>query len=203
MKHTIAAALLAAGVVALRLSAAQGPPDQVTVSAGEYDMGRLLAPAPQPEAVLKGRVLWVQRCAFCHDGLGTPTYRTLGPWLDADTIRSMGDARLREKIAMGSARMPGFQYSLQPEQVDRLVAFLKRVNRRSLSRVIQHPYLVLAGCGVLLVGALALLPLMGRNFLPEFNEGTATIGVAAAPWAATERSKPCALRDSLKRAPPG
>lgn len=128
MKHTIAAVMLAAGVVGLHLGAAQGPPDHVAVSKGDYDMGLLLAPSPLPEAVLKGRVVWLQRCAFCHDGLGTPTYRTLGPWLDADTIRSMGEARVREKIAMGSARMPGFQYTLQPEQVDRLVAFLQSVS---------------------------------------------------------------------------
>ncbi|RYZ79888.1 MAG: efflux RND transporter permease subunit, partial [Proteobacteria bacterium] len=36
-------------------------------------------------------------------------------------------------------------------------------------------------CIVLLAVALSLLPRMGRNFLPEFNEGSATIGVAAAP----------------------
>jgi len=62
-----------------------------------------------------------------------------------------------------------------------LVRHLKRLNERSLKVVIRHPYAVLGGCALLLVGALALLPLMGRNFLPEFNEGTATIGVAASP----------------------
>jgi len=61
------------------------------------------------------------------------------------------------------------------------VRFLKRVDQWVLLRTIHHPWKILSGCAVLLVGALALLPLMGNNFLPPFNEGTATIGVAAAP----------------------
>lgn len=57
---------------------------------------------------------------------------------------------------------------------------------KSLATVVLHwtlprPILVLAFGGVLLVGSLALLPMMGRNFLPDFNEGTATIGVAGFP----------------------
>ena len=62
-----------------------------------------------------------------------------------------------------------------------LVRHLKKVAEKILRRTIHHPALVLTGCGVMLLGALALLPLMGRSFLPAFNEGTATIGVAAAP----------------------
>jgi CzcA family heavy metal efflux pump len=62
-----------------------------------------------------------------------------------------------------------------------LVRFLKDVDRRLLARTLYRPLWVLGGCAALLIGALALLPLMGRNFLPPFNEGTATIGVAAFP----------------------
>ncbi|MBI3550043.1 MAG: efflux RND transporter permease subunit [Elusimicrobia bacterium] len=62
-----------------------------------------------------------------------------------------------------------------------LVQRLKAADRWVLERTIRRPYAVLAGCAALLAGALCLLPLMGREFLPAFNEGTATIGVAAAP----------------------
>ncbi|MFN0118535.1 MAG: efflux RND transporter permease subunit [Elusimicrobiota bacterium] len=62
-----------------------------------------------------------------------------------------------------------------------LVRFLKEMDQRTLLKTIKHPYLVLAGCALLLMASLSLLPLMGHNFLPAFNEGTATIGVAAAP----------------------
>lgn len=58
---------------------------------------------------------------------------------------------------------------------------LKRVHRWFLGISIDHPYGILAGCLLLLAGSLSLLPLMGRNFLPPFNEGTATIGIAASP----------------------
>lgn len=62
-----------------------------------------------------------------------------------------------------------------------VIRSLKKLDQRVLLRTIHHPFWILGGCSVLLIGALALLPLMGRNFLPDFNEGTATIGVAAAP----------------------
>ncbi|MBI2069367.1 MAG: efflux RND transporter permease subunit [Elusimicrobia bacterium] len=75
-----------------------------------------------------------------------------------------------------------------------LVRFLKGMDRRILERTIHHPYLALAGCGALLTGALALLPWMGREFLPAFNEGTATIGVAAAPGISLAASDELGIR---------
>jgi CzcA family heavy metal efflux pump len=69
-----------------------------------------------------------------------------------------------------------------------LVRFLKSLDRKILARTIKHPFLVLGACAVPLLGALALLPLMGSNFLPAFNEGTATIGVAAPPGIALATS---------------
>lgn len=62
-----------------------------------------------------------------------------------------------------------------------LVRFLKGVDRQILLRTIHHPWLILGACFIVLLGALSLLPFMGRNFLPAFNEGSATIGVAAFP----------------------
>jgi Cu(I)/Ag(I) efflux system membrane protein CusA/SilA len=62
-----------------------------------------------------------------------------------------------------------------------LVRTLKAVAMRCLNAALPRPKAVICICLLLLTGALALLPSMGRNFLPDFNEGTATIGVAAAP----------------------
>ena len=64
---------------------------------------------------------------------------------------------------------------------NRLVAFLKNTQHRILSVTLDHPYKVMAGCLLLVLFSLTLIPGMGRTFLPPFNEGTATIGVAAAP----------------------
>ena len=62
-----------------------------------------------------------------------------------------------------------------------VVRKLKNLDRKLLDRTLRHPYFVLGACTILLIGSLCLLPLMGRNFLPPFNEGTATIGVACPP----------------------
>ncbi len=62
-----------------------------------------------------------------------------------------------------------------------LVRGLKASAGRLISFALPKPWLVAALCLGLLGFSLSLLPHMGRNFLPHFNEGSATIGVAAAP----------------------
>lgn len=69
-----------------------------------------------------------------------------------------------------------------------VVRKLKNLALKVLDRTLPHPNAVLIGCAVLLLGSLLLLPQMGRNFLPAFNEGTATIGVAAAPGISLQSS---------------
>lgn len=93
-----------------------------------YDMAKLLQPQKLSDDALKGRTLWLQKCAFCHDGVGTPTYNTYGPYLDAELVQKRGDAAVREKILKGSATMPGFQYGLNGTQVDEVIAFLKTIS---------------------------------------------------------------------------
>lgn len=63
----------------------------------------------------------------------------------------------------------------------RLVKFLKKWDRKLLVKSLDHPKFVLAFTALLFLGSLALIPFMGRDFLPKFNEGTATIGVLAQP----------------------
>ena len=92
-----------------------------------YDLNELTHEPKVPETVFRGRVLWVQKCAFCHDGLGQPTYKTMGPWLDQDLVKSLTDDAVKVLIQYGTARMPGFRYGLSPSQVDDLLNFLKTV----------------------------------------------------------------------------
>jgi Cu(I)/Ag(I) efflux system membrane protein CusA/SilA len=61
------------------------------------------------------------------------------------------------------------------------VRMLKQGARRVVLFTMPKPWLVFGLSLGLLIFALSLLPKMGRNFLPSFNEGTATIGVAGAP----------------------
>ena len=104
-------------------------PARITVTKRAYDIKQITdAAAAVPEDVHRGRTLWLQRCAYCHDGVGQPSYRTMGPWIDAETMRQMGDARFRAVVAAGSERMPGFRYAFQPQQLNDLVTFLKTVS---------------------------------------------------------------------------
>src|SRR6266571_7503169 len=125
--RALAIVALASAVAQLGVSAQDRSTNKLTVSQRVYDKRLLLAKPQLSEDALKGRAQWVQRCAYCHDGVGTPTYKTLGPWLDVETVRPEREASVRQFIATGSTRMPGFRYTLQPEQVDQLIAFLKSV----------------------------------------------------------------------------
>jgi CzcA family heavy metal efflux pump len=62
-----------------------------------------------------------------------------------------------------------------------LVRGLKHITAKVIRYSLLKPGLIFAVCVLLLSVAGTLLTKMGRNFLPTFNEGTATIGVAAAP----------------------
>jgi mono/diheme cytochrome c family protein len=100
----------------------------------DYDMGKVVLPSSLGEDELKGRQLFARECGICHDwprgaplagggGRGGP----MGPWVDQETIKRVGEADVRAKIMTGSRQMPGFQYNLQPTQIDQIVAYLKTV----------------------------------------------------------------------------
>jgi CzcA family heavy metal efflux pump len=63
-----------------------------------------------------------------------------------------------------------------------LVHGLKWLDERLLLRPsMRHPWIVIVLATLLVAGAFALYPLMGKLFLPDFNEGTSTINVVSAP----------------------
>ena len=102
-------------------------PVKPAVTKSAYDIPDLVKQLQVPDDVFRGRVLWIQRCALCHDGVGQPSYHTMGPWLDADTVKSLGEPAVRAIIAAGTARMPEFRYDLDAQQVNDLLAFLETV----------------------------------------------------------------------------
>lgn len=71
--------------------------------------------------------------------------------------------------------------SLHAEREGFLVRFLKAGQRRVLGVSLDHPGAIMAGAAVLVVLAGATVPFLGREFLPAFNEGTATINLMAPP----------------------
>ena len=69
-----------------------------------------------------------------------------------------------------------------------LVRFLKKVDTQILHKSIKHPKIIMGVTLALFIGALALSSRMGRDFLPKFNEGTATISMMAQPGISLEES---------------
>ncbi len=62
-----------------------------------------------------------------------------------------------------------------------LVRGLKRLQRGVLVRTLAEPWLVLGTAGVLVLTAVGIVSTLGTEFLPAFNEGTATINLMARP----------------------
>ena len=126
--------LLSLALIALAVPA-QDPLRETQVSTPEvvrteYDMPEVVTPPSLSEDELAGWKLFVQRCAICHDPLGQPSYpASLGPLLNQATVREMGEEVVREVIMVGSVRMPGWQYTLSPEQIGQVIAFLNTVTR--------------------------------------------------------------------------
>ena len=126
--------LLSLALIALGASA-QDPLRETQVSTPEvvrtvYDMPEVVMPPALSEDALAGWKLFVQRCAICHDPLGQPSFpASLGPALSQATVRELGAETVREIIMVGSVRMPGWQYTLSPEQIGQVIAFLNTVTR--------------------------------------------------------------------------
>ena len=62
-----------------------------------------------------------------------------------------------------------------------LVRRLQHAYQKLLTHLFPRPGLVILTSATLFVGTLALTPLLGRSFLPEFNEGTLTINTVTLP----------------------
>ena len=82
-------------------------------------------PAVLAEAQLLGMRLFNQSCRVCHTKpqLTSPLY---GPELSQASLGGQADV-MREVIANGTPRMPGFKLQFQPAQIDAIVAYLKTV----------------------------------------------------------------------------
>ena len=77
--------------------------------------------------------------------------------------------------------LAGDSYLTKNEKESWLTRKLSAAYSRSLLWVLAHKRKVVAGTLALLIGAVALFATMGQSFLPEFNEGSATISAVAKP----------------------
>ena len=74
-----------------------------------------------------GKKLFVQRCSVCHLP-ALPSYTAYGPLLDGPLVADRGDDTVRLQIMQGSARMPGYQYTLSVAEIDEIVGYLKTLD---------------------------------------------------------------------------
>jgi CzcA family heavy metal efflux pump len=68
-------------------------------------------------------------------------------------------------VLLGKSRL------IEEEKYSRLVAWLKKHYSRILEWTLRHPARIITASASLLILTLAVIPLMGREFLPPFNEG--------------------------------
>ena len=92
--------------------------------------------------------------------------------------------------------LPGVRSILEGRE-PALATALKRGYRRLLPHALHHPRLVVGAAGLLLVGTLATVPLMGRAFLPAFNEGALVISAVTLPGTSLAESN--ALGSAIER----
>jgi len=69
-----------------------------------------------------------------------------------------------------------------------LVRALKKQARRLYEVSLAHPGVVMASAAALVLAAAATVPFLGRSFLPQFNEGTATVNMLVPPGTSLEES---------------
>jgi len=69
-----------------------------------------------------------------------------------------------------------------------LVLKLKYYYKKILNLTLKHPKTILTSSVIVLMATIAIIPFLGRSFLPEFNEGSLTISVVTLPGTSLEES---------------
>jgi mono/diheme cytochrome c family protein len=85
---------------------------------------------PLSEAEARGHGMFLQRCSLCHLPQLPGRTPPVGPVLTGlyRSFTADSEARFRQRVLEGTPRMPAFKHTLQPQQVDDLVAYFKAVS---------------------------------------------------------------------------
>ncbi len=78
--------------------------------------------------------------------------------------------------------------ALAAEHESWIVRALKQAYARTLGPVLRHPTAVIVGTAALVLAAIAVVPTLGRSFLPEFQEGTLVISALTLPGTSLDES---------------
>ncbi len=82
----------------------------------------------------------------------------------------------------------------KPQKKSRLTRFLETRYTPILEFCFRWRKVVLIAVLILFVGSLALVPGIGRSFLPEFNEGTLNVGLTSLPGTSIDESNKLGLK---------
>ena len=77
---------------------------------------------------------------------------------------------------------------LKSEADGALVRFIKKWDEKVLRKALDHPRLVVGSFVIAFLMSLAMIPFFGKEFLPQFNEGTAMFTVTLRPGVSLEYS---------------
>ena len=96
------------------------------VLAGGVTAQQAPGPTATPATVESGKKLFVQRCSVCHlPPMGPGEPRSYARSLTGIVKTPQMEAGVRQIIEKGiPSRMPGFQYGLQPKEIDQIVTYL-------------------------------------------------------------------------------
>ena len=77
----------------------------------------------------RGEAWFYQRCSLCHMGriVKDDVYQPMGPLLNGVLMGASPDREkaVRAQIQRGSPRMPGFEYTFTPAELEELIAYMK------------------------------------------------------------------------------
>jgi mono/diheme cytochrome c family protein len=83
--------------------------------------------APDPSLTpreLAGRNLFAQHCQVCHLRTLITSARSYGPPLSQQSLGGIAEV-MAAFIGTGDSNMPGFKYSLAPDEIGAIVAYIK------------------------------------------------------------------------------
>ena len=123
---------------------------------------------------------------FAMSGLEGKVFVPLGVAYITSIVASML-VSLTVTPALCSYLLPKMK-RMESEKDGLLVRALKAVHAKILDVIIPRPFVVLTLVFLMFTGALSLVPTFGKEFLPEFNEGSFTINVTLPPGTSLEES---------------
>ena len=102
---------------------------------GATALAAVLVFVPRVNAQETGESLFKGKCAMCHGADGAAK-TMMGeklkiPDLHSTDVQKKSDADLKAIITKGKDKMPGYETKLSKEQVDKLVAFIRDLAKKS------------------------------------------------------------------------